>query len=74
MLCFGDFDGLINGQRVRPEFNNTEDKGTMYDHIHEYNISNVGKDYLKIVQKTKEKIEIVWISAEIKDYGQGEDE
>lgn len=74
MLCFGDFDGLINRQRVRPEFNNTEDKGTMYDHIHEYNISNVGKDYLKIVQKTKEKIEIVWISAEIKDYGQGEDE
>ena len=73
-FCFGDFDGTINGTKVRPEFNNTGDKGTMYDHIHKYNIHNVGKNYLKIVQSTKDRIEIVGISAEVTDFEQGEDE
>ena len=74
MMCFGDFDGTVNGARIRPEFNNTGEKGTMYEHIHAYNISNIGKDYVKIEQKTKEKIEIVGISIEVKNFEQGEDE
>ena len=74
MLCFGDFDGTINGQRIRPEFINTSEKGNMLDHIHTYNVSNIGKDYVKIIQKTKEKIEIVGISIEVKNYDKKEDE
>lgn len=74
LLCFGDFEGTINGRKIYPEFNNSEDKGTMLDHIHIYNIPNAGKKYLKILQKSKEKIEIVGISAEVLDFEQGEDE
>lgn len=74
LFCFGDFDGTINGTRVRPSFKSTGTKTALYDNIHKYNIHNVGKDYLKISQSTKEKIEIVGISAEVVDLEQGEDE
>ena len=73
MMCFGDFDGVVNNQRLRPEFNNTGIRNSS-KHIHAYNLSNVGKDYVKIEQKTNEKIEIVALSIEVKNFEQGEDE
>lgn len=72
VLLYGNYDIKINGISKSMPFNQKND--SLYDEVHFVSFPNVGKKQLHFEQMNKEKIEVLGVFAEIKDFEQGEDE
>lgn len=75
ILCFGDYEFNINGEKPRVEFTeffkNTND---LYTKLHMVTLYNVGKETLRLEQINNKRLEITGISVDVIDYEQMEDE